>query len=105
MPFPIIYINSWPGVGKHTIAKELEKQMDGRARVVSQSLPVLFTLKSKSLVIPTETLARFTITFTLTLLAQSLNARAHTTSRFDVNYALRSSTLWLQFQTLSNIRP
>ena len=34
MPHPIIYINSWPGVGKHTIAKELEKQMNGKARVV-----------------------------------------------------------------------
>ena len=35
MPQPMIYINSWPGVGKHTIAKELDKQMGGKVRVVS----------------------------------------------------------------------
>lgn len=34
MKGPIIYINSWPGVGKHTIAKELERQMEGKGRVV-----------------------------------------------------------------------
>ena len=35
MPEPIIHINGWPGVGKHTIAKELQKQMGDRGRVVS----------------------------------------------------------------------
>lgn len=34
MKGPIIYINSWPGVGKHTIAKELERRMEGKGRVV-----------------------------------------------------------------------
>lgn len=40
MAQPIILINSWPGVGKHTIAKELEKMMNGKARLVSHS-PIL----------------------------------------------------------------
>ncbi|KAL9100104.1 MAG: hypothetical protein Q9163_004479 [Psora crenata] len=31
---PIIYINSWPGVGKHTIAEMIKKQMEGKIRVV-----------------------------------------------------------------------
>ncbi len=86
MPHPIIYINSWPGVGKHTIAKELEKQMDGRARVVSPLIPALLPLKASNcdvcttmLVIPAESLRRFTITFTSTLLARFSSARAHTT--------------------------
>ena len=43
MAHPIIYINSWPGVGKHTIAKELEKQLNGKARVVSQTKLKLIT--------------------------------------------------------------
>ena len=34
MPQPILLINSWPGVGKHTIAKELEKLIHGKARLV-----------------------------------------------------------------------
>ena len=34
MPSPIIYINSWPGVGKHTIAKELGLLLGDDARVV-----------------------------------------------------------------------
>jgi tRNA uridine 5-carbamoylmethylation protein Kti12 len=37
MPAPFIYINSWPGVGKHTISKELEKLFDGKVRLVSTS--------------------------------------------------------------------
>ena len=37
MPGPIIYINSWPGVGKHTIAKELGVLLDDAARVVGLS--------------------------------------------------------------------
>ncbi|KAK4694239.1 hypothetical protein P7C71_g3310, partial [Lecanoromycetidae sp. Uapishka_2] len=40
MPHPIIYINSWPGVGKHTIAKTLETLMKGRARVVHNHLHI-----------------------------------------------------------------
>lgn len=39
---PIIYINSWPGVGKHTIAKEIEMQMKGKARVVRNHLHIDF---------------------------------------------------------------
>jgi len=35
MPEPIIHINGWPGVSKHTIANELQKQMGDRGRVVS----------------------------------------------------------------------
>lgn len=42
MKGPIIYINSWPGVGKHTIAKELERQMEGKGRVVWPVFPLLF---------------------------------------------------------------
>lgn len=34
MPNPVIYINSWPGVGKHTIAKQLGLLLGGDARVV-----------------------------------------------------------------------
>jgi len=49
MPQPFIYINSWPGVGKHTIAKDLERQKHGEARVVSYSVPVLLILMSKAL--------------------------------------------------------
>ena len=40
MILPIVYINSWPGVGKHTIAKELEKQMGGKLRVVRNHLHI-----------------------------------------------------------------
>lgn len=40
MALPIIYINSWPGVGKHTIARELEKHMKGRLRVVRNHLHI-----------------------------------------------------------------
>lgn len=40
MKGPIIYINSWPGVGKHTIAKELERQMEGKGRVVRNHLHI-----------------------------------------------------------------
>lgn len=51
---PIIYINSWPGVGKHTIAKETEKQMNGKARVVS---PLLALINDPSFVnLPTKCL-------------------------------------------------
>ena len=39
MPSPIIYINSWPGVGKHTIAKQLGMLLGDDARVVR--LPIL----------------------------------------------------------------
>ena len=38
MPSPIIYINSWPGVGKHTIAKELGVLLGNDARVVRLSM-------------------------------------------------------------------
>jgi hypothetical protein len=41
MPAPIIYINGWPGVGKHTIAKALEKKLDGKGRVVSSTISSL----------------------------------------------------------------
>ncbi|KAH6723604.1 hypothetical protein BKA61DRAFT_686227 [Leptodontidium sp. MPI-SDFR-AT-0119] len=34
MPRPYIYINSWPGIGKHTIAKALEVQLCGVGRIV-----------------------------------------------------------------------
>ncbi len=34
MSLLIIYINSWPGVGKHTIANALKAQLGGQARVV-----------------------------------------------------------------------
>ncbi|KAH6674744.1 hypothetical protein B0J14DRAFT_652928 [Halenospora varia] len=34
MPAPFIYINSWPGVGKHTIAKEIIKLLGERARII-----------------------------------------------------------------------
>ncbi|KAG4429890.1 hypothetical protein IFR05_014634 [Cadophora sp. M221] len=33
-PRPYIYINSWHGTGKHTIAKALESQLHGVARIV-----------------------------------------------------------------------
>ncbi|KAE9365293.1 hypothetical protein N431DRAFT_446970 [Stipitochalara longipes BDJ] len=33
MPAPIVYINGWPDVGKHTIAKALEKKLNGKGRV------------------------------------------------------------------------
>jgi hypothetical protein len=33
-PGPFIYINSWPGVGKYTIAKGLASQLDKHAQVV-----------------------------------------------------------------------
>ena len=38
MPSPIIYINSWPGVGKHTIAKQLGMLLGDDARVVRLSI-------------------------------------------------------------------
>ena len=41
MALPIIYINSWPGVVKHTIANEIEKQMEGIVRVVSEQQQLL----------------------------------------------------------------
>jgi hypothetical protein len=37
-PAPFLYFNSWPGSGKHTIAKEIEKQLGGKARIVSLSI-------------------------------------------------------------------
>ncbi|KAF6236199.1 hypothetical protein HO173_005828 [Letharia columbiana] len=40
MALPIIYINSWPGAGKYTVARELEKQMDGKVRVVRNHLHI-----------------------------------------------------------------
>lgn len=49
MALPIIYINSWPGAGKYTVARELEKQMDGKVRVVS--LVSFFVTHSRFLVI------------------------------------------------------
>jgi hypothetical protein len=33
MPLSIVYLNSWPGVGEHTVAKEVEKQMRGTVPV------------------------------------------------------------------------
>lgn len=35
MALPITYIDSQPGVGKYTIAREFEKKMKGEVRVIS----------------------------------------------------------------------
>lgn len=40
MPQPFIYINGWPGSGKHTTAKALEQELRGRARVVHNHLHI-----------------------------------------------------------------
>ena len=38
MVHPIIYINSWPGVGKHTIAIALKRRLGDKACVVSPTV-------------------------------------------------------------------
>ncbi|KAI1003524.1 hypothetical protein K3495_g4683 [Podosphaera aphanis] len=40
MPKPFIYINGWPGSGKHTTAKALERHLAGKARVVHNHLHI-----------------------------------------------------------------
>lgn len=40
MPQPFIYINGWPGSGKHTTARALEKRLAGKARVVHNHLHI-----------------------------------------------------------------
>lgn len=40
MPQPFIYINGWPGSGKHTTAKALEQRLLGKARVVHNHLHI-----------------------------------------------------------------
>ncbi|KAL8719367.1 MAG: hypothetical protein Q9225_003624 [Loekoesia sp. 1 TL-2023] len=40
MPRPLIYINSWPGVGKHTIAQALATELGPNARVIHNHLHI-----------------------------------------------------------------
>ncbi|CAD6501636.1 BgTH12-01886 [Blumeria graminis f. sp. triticale] len=40
MPEPFIYINGWPGSGKHTTAKALERHLGEKARVVHNHLHI-----------------------------------------------------------------
>ncbi|KAL8942745.1 MAG: hypothetical protein Q9216_001493 [Gyalolechia sp. 2 TL-2023] len=40
MPQPFIYINSWPGVGKHTIALALQEQMGPNVQIIHNHLHI-----------------------------------------------------------------
>lgn len=40
MPQPFIYLNSWPGVGKHTIAQALAKQLGPDVRIIHNHLHI-----------------------------------------------------------------
>ncbi|KAL9001595.1 MAG: hypothetical protein Q9188_005441 [Gyalolechia gomerana] len=40
MPQPFIYINSWPGVGKHTIAQALATQLGPDVRIIHNHLHI-----------------------------------------------------------------